>query len=85
MLYSIGEENAEHLRGWIDIAKAVGISEVRNLATSLQRDLLAVSAALTSHWSNAQTEGQVTKLKLIKHRHYGRASFELLRRSVLLA
>ena len=85
MFCSINEANAERLREWIDVAKAVGIPEVRNLAASLQRDLQAVSAALTSHWSNAQTEGQVTKLKLIKRRHYGRASFELLRRSVLLA
>jgi transposase len=30
-----------------------------------------------------QTEGQVTKLKLVKHRIYGRAKFDLLRQRVL--
>jgi hypothetical protein len=35
--------------------------------------------------SNDQTEGQITKLKLLKRSMYGRASFELLRRRVLLA
>lgn len=85
MFCSVGESNAERLSEWIDGAKAADIPELRNLAASLQRDVQAVSAALTTHWSNAQTEGQVTKLKLIKRRHYGRASFELLRRSVLLA
>jgi len=35
--------------------------------------------------SNAQAEGQITKLKLIKRLMYGRAGFELLRRRVLLA
>jgi transposase len=45
----------------------------------------AVRAALTTPWSNAQEEGQITKLKLIKRLMYGRAGFELLRRRVLLA
>ena len=35
--------------------------------------------------SNAQSEGQITKLKLLKRQMYGRASFDLLRRRVLLA
>ena len=34
---------------------------------------------------NGQTEGQVTKLKLIKRERYGRASFDHLRRCALLA
>ena len=44
----------------------------------------AVTAGLTPLWSNAQTEGQVTKLKLLKRQRYGRASFALLKRCVLL-
>lgn len=38
----------------------------------------AVSAAITSSWSNAQTEGQITKLKLVKRQMYGRGNIELL-------
>ncbi|RYZ43270.1 MAG: transposase [Myxococcaceae bacterium] len=36
-------------------------------------------------WSNAQSEGQITKFKLLKRQMHGRASFDLLRRRVLLA
>ena len=31
-----------------------------------------------SHWSNGQTEGQITKLKLVKRQMYGRAKIDLL-------
>ena len=33
--------------------------------------------------SNAQTEGQITRLKLLKRMSYGRAGLELLRHRVL--
>ncbi|NJK46319.1 MAG: transposase [Pleurocapsa sp. SU_196_0] len=59
--------------------------EFGRFSSGLQRDFRAVSAGLTLPWSNAQTEGQVTRLKLIKRQRYGRASFDLLRRCVLLA
>jgi len=36
------------------------------------------SAAITSPWSNGQTEGQITRLKLIKRQMYGRAKLDLL-------
>ena len=39
----------------------------------------AVQAALTEPWSNGQTEGQNTKLKLVKRQMYGRANLDLLR------
>jgi hypothetical protein len=45
----------------------------------------AVQAALTTSWSNAQADGQITRLKMLKRTIYGRASFALLRRRVLLA
>jgi len=34
--------------------------------------LVASFAAITEPWSNGQTEGQITKLKLVKRRMYGR-------------
>ena len=49
------------------------------------RNGAAVRAALTTPWSNGQTEGQVTRLKLLKRQMYGRAGFDLLRRRTLLA
>ncbi len=35
-------------------------------------------AALALPWSNGQTEGQVTKLKLVKRQMYGRGRIDLL-------
>jgi transposase len=43
------------------------------------RDRAAVTAALVEPWSNGQTEGQITKLKLVKRQMYGRAKLDLLR------
>jgi transposase len=45
----------------------------------------AVKAALTTSWSSGQTKGQVGKLKMLKRQTFGRSSFDLLRRRVLLA
>jgi transposase len=39
--------------------------------------------ALSSEWSNGQTESQVNRLKAIKQQMYGRANFDLLRARVL--
>ncbi|NEI61628.1 hypothetical protein GFM09_06290 [Rhizobium leguminosarum bv. viciae] len=36
------------------------------------KDIQAVRAAIVSSWSNGQTEGQITKLKLVKRQMYGR-------------
>ena len=38
-----------------------------------------IRAAIVEPWSNGQTEGQVTRLKLIQRRMYGRANVDLLR------
>ncbi len=42
------------------------------------RDRAAVQNAIASIWSNGQTEGQITKLKLIKRQMYGRGKLDLL-------
>ena len=52
-------------------------------AAGIERDYAAVRAALSLPWSNGQTEGQVTRLKLVKRQMYGRAKFDLLRQKVL--
>jgi transposase len=39
----------------------------------------AIAAAITEPWPNGQTEGQITKLKMIKRQMYGRANLDLLR------
>ena len=44
----------------------------------MRKDHAAVAAAITSPWSNGQTEGQITKLKLVKRQMYGRGKLDLL-------
>lgn len=58
---------------------------VEIFGAGLERAGDAVRTELTMPWSNAQAEGRITKLKFLKHQMHGRASFELLRRYVLLA
>jgi transposase len=38
-----------------------------------------VAAALTEQWSNGQTEGRNTRLKLVKRQMYGGSSRDVLR------
>ncbi len=63
------------LPAWIDRAAN---SLVSSFANGIRRDVAAVHAAIFSPWSNGQTEGQVTRLKLVKRQMYGRAKLDLL-------
>ena len=54
-----------------------------SFAKGIVQDRVAVHAALTQPWSNGQTEGQVTKLKIVKRQRYGRANLDLLRARLL--
>ena len=60
---------------WIEEAKP---SLVASFANGIARDRAAVRAAIISPWSNGQTEGQITRLKLLKRQMYGRAKIDLL-------
>lgn len=53
-------------------------SDRRSVANGVTKDKAAVTAAIASPWSNGQTEGQITKLKLVKRQIYGRAKLALL-------
>ena len=48
------------------------------LARGVSKDAAATRSAITESWSNGQTEGQVTRLKLVKRQMYGRAKLDLL-------
>lgn len=67
---------------WLSEAEKLG-TKWKNFVKGLRQDFKAVKAALTSEWSNGQTEGQVNRLKLLKRQMYGRANFDLLRARVL--
>ena len=65
---------------WIERAKT---SLVAAFVNGVTKDKAAVSAAISSGWSNGQTEGQITKLKLVKRQMYGRANLDLLEARVI--
>ena len=62
-----------------------GIKDLQGSARSLWLDRHAVEAAVRLDGSNGQVEGKVNTLKTTKRAHYGRATFDLLRRRVLHA
>ena len=70
------------LEAGITQARACGTRVIETFATGLEHDGTAGRAALTTPWSNAQAEGQVTRLKLVERRSHGRAGFTLPRRRV---
>ena len=65
----------EELDPWITAARESALS---SFAVGIASDRNAVRAALMQPWSNGQTEGQITKLKLVKRQMYGRAKLDLL-------
>jgi transposase len=72
----VRSRTAKDLKSWIEEALD---SLMASFAVGLAADYQAVSAAFVEPWSNGQTEGQITKLKLVKRQMYGRAKLDLLR------
>ncbi len=58
---------------------------MNGFVAKLRQDWDAVLAGLTLSWSQGQTEGLVTKLKLIRRQMYGRGNFGLVRKRLLRA
>ena len=72
----VAAKKADDLTPWLQ--DAVG-GELASFASGVGDDEAAVRAAIVEAWSNGQTEGQVTRLKLVKRQMYGRANVDLLR------
>ncbi len=68
------------LEPWLERAQ---VSLLASFANGVLKDKAAVAAAITSPWSNGQTEGQITKLKLVKRQMYGRGKLDLLQARVI--
>lgn len=71
----IRSKTATKLEEWVRAAK---LSLVSSFANGVEKDMTAVRNAIISPWSNGQTEGQITRLKLVKRQMYGRAKLDLL-------
>ncbi len=80
-----GDRPAAGLDGWLAAAAASpGQPELASFAAGIRRDYQAVRNALTLEWSSGRVEGLNTRTKLLKRQMYGRASFPLLRKRILL-
>jgi len=71
----IRRKAAAELDPWIAQARN---SLLASFASGVAKGEAAVRAAIVLLWSNGQTEGQITKLKLVKRQMYGRAKVDLL-------
>jgi transposase len=76
----IRRKSLTELEPWLERARS---SLVVSFANGVVKDRAAVSHAISSPWSNGQTEGQITKLKLVKRQMYGRGKIDLLQARVI--
>jgi transposase len=81
----VRERQGEASPQWLADAQSSAIREIGQFAVKIRKDEAAVRAGCTLRWSNGQTEGQATRLKLLKRQMYGRAKFDLLRQRALAA
>jgi len=72
------------LDDWLAAAASPAQPELQSFANGIRRDYQAVRNGLTLEWSSGRVEGHNTRVKLLKRQMYGRASFPLLRKRILL-
>jgi transposase len=72
--------DADDLDPWMEAAAE---SLISSFSRGVAADSAAIRAAIVEPWSNGRTEGQITKLKLVKRQMYGRANLDLLRARLL--
>jgi transposase len=76
----VRQKSLVDLDPWLEKARS---SLVASFANGITKDQASARAAITSSWSNGQTEGQITKLKLVKRQMYGRGKIDLLQARVI--
>ena len=76
--------HGDRLDDWITAVEADDQPDLHSFARGIKRDHDAVRNGLTMPWSSGVVEGNVNRLKMIKRQMYGRATFGLLRKRVLL-
>jgi transposase len=76
--------HGSRLDAWIAAVDADDQPELHSFAAGIRRDHAAVRNGLTLTWSSGLVEGLNTRTKLIMRQMYGRATFPLLRKRILL-
>ena len=74
----------DDLETWLAAAQTSDLPQLRSFAHGIRLDQQAVTNGLTLPWSSGTVEGTVNKIKMLKRQMYGRASFTLLRKRVIL-
>jgi transposase len=76
-----------NIRRWIDFVKhsKYKLAGLKTFARGLLSDIKAVENGIRMPWSNGAVEGHINRIKSIKRQMYGRASFDLLRKKVILS
>lgn len=82
-LEMVRNQDLPKLSLWLDDASSSTILELQRFVAGVQRDRLAVEAALSLPWSQGVVEGQVNRLKMLKRVMFGKAGFDLLRKRML--
>jgi len=82
-LQMLRKREGERLDTWLANVQESDLPEMASFAHGVEWDKAAVQAGLTLQINNGQTEGHVTRIKLIKRTMYGKAGFALLRQRVL--
>lgn len=80
----MNKHRGDRLADWMQRVQADPLPALHSLVTGLRRDLDAVVAGLTMLWNSGPVEGNVNRIKTLKRQMYGRASFPLLRKRILL-
>lgn len=70
---------------WLGAVRQDDLPSLHSLASGIDRDIDAVAPGLTLPWSSNAVEGHVNRIKMLKRQMYGRPSFGLLLKRVLLA
>ncbi len=76
--------HGDRLDDWITAVEADDQPDLHSFARGIKRDHDAVLNGLTLPWNSGVVEGNVNRLKMLKRQMYGRATFGLLRKRVLL-
>lgn len=78
----IRTRSAEDLGGW---TAAATTSLIASFAGGVARDKAAFDAGVTQPWSDGQTEGQVTRLKMVMRQMHGCDKLDLLQARLIIA
>ncbi len=77
--------HGDRLDDWMAAVEADDQPDLHSFVRGIKRDYEAVLNGLTMAWNSGVVEGNVNRTKMIKRQMYGRATFPLLRKRILLS